>query len=183
MAGEVLTREGMHFSQSKNARLLNPSRSEMVEISQGLGLCRVSPTHMCKKKFLSPLVVQGNSEMCVCPCVRVSVCLSPRKSAITFDPADGSSRNFQGRLYSSQVIFGRVTRTPDPSGSGPDPAKRVLREIYLLRGFWDGGVVSHLFGIGRTRPTKCWERNFDFRPWAENNAAGRRGRPGGRPKF
>ena len=47
-------REGMHFSQSKNARLLNPSRSEMVEISRSLQLCMSFPPHIGKKIFLPP---------------------------------------------------------------------------------------------------------------------------------
>ena len=118
--------------------------------------------------------------MSVCPCVRPSVRPSLRKSAVTFDPLDGSARNFQGPLNSSQVIFGRVTRTPGPSGSCGFAG---FRQIYLLRGFWGRGVVSHLFGIRTTRQTKRWERNFDFWPTAGENGAGRRGWPGGRPKF
>ena len=117
--------------------------------------------------------------MSVCVSVCLCVCASPRKSALTFEGGDGSARNFQGPPNSSQVIFGRVTRTPGPSGSGPDPEKWGLRQIYLLRGFVAGEVVSYLFGIGRTRLAKCWERNFDFRPSAEINGAGGRGRPGG----
>ena len=128
--------------------------------------------------------------MSVCPCVRASVRPSLRKSVVTFDPLDGSAQNFQGPLNSSQLIFGRVTRTPGPAGSGPgpagsgpDPEKTGFRQIYLLRGFWGRGVVSHLFGIGTTRQTKCWERNFEFWPTAGENGAGRRGWPGGRQKF
>ena len=85
-------------------------------------------------------------QMSVCPCVRPSVCPSQRKSAVTFEPGDGYAQNFQGRPHSSQVIFGRVTRTPEYSGPGPDPEKWVLREIYLLLGFWSGGDVSYHFG-------------------------------------
>ena len=80
------------------------------------------------------------------PCVRVSVRLLQIKSAVTFDPGDGSARNFQGRPHSLQVIFGQVTRTPEPSGLGPDLEKWVLREIYLHLGFWSGGDVSYHFG-------------------------------------
>ena len=61
--------------------------------------------------------------VCLCDCP--SGCLPLRKSAITFDPLEGSARNFQGSLTSSQVIFGRVTWTPGPSGSGPGPKKGV----------------------------------------------------------
>src|SRR5574343_1781389 len=100
--------------------------------------------------------------MCVCVSVRLSVCAWPRKSAVTFQRGDGSAQNFQGHSHSSQVIFGRVTRTPDPSGPGPDPEKWVLREIYLLLGFWSGGDVSYHFGNSRTGRKKCWERNFEF---------------------
>ena len=105
--------------------------------------------------------------MSVCLCVCVSVRLSLRKSAVTFEPLDGSAQNFQGALNSSQLIFGRVTRTPGPAGSGRDPEKAGFRQIYLLRGFWGRGVVLHLFGIGTTRQTKRWERNFIFGPRPE----------------
>ena len=50
----------------------------------------------------------------VCPSVRLSL----RKSAVTFEPLDGTAQNFQGPLNSSQVIFGRVTQTPRPRKSG-----------------------------------------------------------------
>ena len=121
--------------------------------------------------------------MSVRPCVRPSVRPSLRKSAVTFEPLDGSARNFQGPLNSSQLIFGQVTRTPGPAGSGRDPEKAGFRQIYLLRGFWGRGVVLHLFGIGTTRRTKHCERNFDFWPRAGENGAGRRGWRGGQPKF
>ena len=91
--------------------------------------------------------------------------------------------NFQGQPNSLQVIFGQAVWTPRTSGSGPDPEKAGFCQIYLLQGFRGRGVVSHLFGIGTTRQTKRWERNFDFWPTAGENGAGRRGWPGGRPKF
>ena len=53
----------------------------------------------------------------------VSVRLSQIKSAVTFEPGDGYARNFQGRPHSLQVIFGRVTRTPEYSGPGSKPEK------------------------------------------------------------
>ena len=118
-----------------------------------------------------------------CLCVRASERLSLRKSAVTFEPLDGSAQNFQGPLNSLQLIFGRVARTLRPAGSGPDPEKACFRQIYLLRGFQGRGVVWHLFGIGTTRQTKCWERNFDFWPTAGENGAGRRGCPVVQPKF
>ena len=132
--------------------------------------------HTYVKKISPPSGTEGIQK---CQSVRLSICLSPRKSALTFEGGNGSARNFQGPPNSLQVIFGGVTRTPGPSGSGPDPEKWGLRQIYLLRGFEAGGVVSYLFGIGRTTPTKCWERNFDFRPSAKNNGASGRGLPGG----
>ena len=91
--------------------------------------------------------------------------------------------NFQGHPNSLQVIFGQAVWTPGPSGSGPDPEKWVFCQIYLLPGFWGRGVVLHLFGIGTTRQTKCWERNFDFWPMAGENGAGRRGWPGADKNF
>ena len=100
------------------------SRSEMVEISHSLQLCITFPTHIGKKFFLPPIVVQGSfGHVCLCVCASVCLCVcpSPRKSALTFEPGNGSARKFQGRPYSRRVIFGRVTRTPDPSGPGPDP--------------------------------------------------------------
>ena len=93
-------------------------------------------------KKLRYLLMQMSVRLSVC----VSVCPSQRKSAVTFEPGDGYARNFQGRPHSSQVIFGRVTRTPEYSGPGPDPEKWVLREIYLLLGFWAYGDVSYHFG-------------------------------------
>ena len=138
---------------------------------------------MQKKKKKISLWYRGDSVLSVCLCVCASVHLSLQKSAVTFEPLDGSAQNFQGPLNSSQLIFGRVTRTPRSAGSGPDPEKARFRQIYLLQGFWGRGVVSHLFGIGTTRQTKRWERNFDFWPTAGENGAGRRGWPGGRQKF
>ena len=136
--------------------------------------------------FITRMCVCPSVRLSVCPSVRLSVCpsvrLSPLESAITFERVCRSAPNFQGRPNSSQVIFGRVTRNPDFSGSGPDPEKWVLRQIYLLRGFRAGGVVLHLFGNGRTGPTKCWERNFDFLPYAGKNGPGNPGRPGWRQK-
>ena len=138
---------------------------------------------MQKKKKKKKNFPYGTGVIRFCPCVCVSVCLcvcpSLRKKAVTFEPLDGSAQ----KLYSSQLIFVRVTRTPGPAGSGPDPEKAGFRQIYLLRGFWGRGVVSHLFGIGTTRQTKRWERNFDFWPTARENGAGRQGWPGGRQKF
>ena len=119
----------------------------------------------------------------VCVSVCLCVCASPLQSQITFDMLGGWQPNFQGLLNSSQIIFGQVTLTPGTSGSGPDPEKAGFCQIYLLRGFWGKGVVSHLFGIGTTMRTKRWERNFEFWPTAGENGAGRRGWPGGRPKF
>jgi hypothetical protein len=124
--------------------------------------------------------VLGDSKcVSVCPSVR----LSPQQGEITFDPMVRSQPNFQGQLKALQVIFGQVTWTPRPSGSGPNPEKGLFRQIYLLPGFRGRGVVSYLFGNGRTRRKKCWERNFDFLPRALENGAGRRGWLGGRPKF
>ena len=121
--------------------------------------------------------------MCVCPSVCPSVRLSPQQGEITFDPMVRSQPNFQGQLKALQVIFGQVTWTPRPSGSGPNPEKGLFRQIYLLPGFQGRGVVSHLFGTGRTRRKKCWERNFDFRPAARENGARRRGWLGGHQNF
>jgi len=109
--------------------------------------------------------------------------LSLRKRSIIFDLSNGLEQNFQGHLNSLQVIFGWVIWTPGPSGLGPNLEKWTLRQIYLLLGFWSSGVGLHLFGIQRTRPKKCWERNFDFLPTAKNNGAGRYGCAGVRPKF
>ncbi len=99
------------------------------------------------------------------PCDRVSVCLSLLKSALSLEPFDGSAPNFQGPLISLQVIFGRVTQTPRPSGSGLDPKKEGFYQIYLLGGFW--GVVLHLFRIGTTRQKKHRKRNYDLWSWPE----------------
>ena len=62
-------------------------------------------------------------------CFHVSVRLSLQKSAVTFDSLDGHAQDFHGPLNSAQVIFGRVTRTPGPSGSGQDPKKGFLSNL------------------------------------------------------
>ena len=121
--------------------------------------------------------------LCVCPSVCLSVCASPQKSAITFERDVGSARNFLQRPHTRRVIFGRVTRTPGPNRSGPDPGKRGLREIYLLRRFRTGGVVSHLFGKRRTGPTKCWEWNLEFLPAPGKMGPEVRAGPGGAKNF
>ena len=90
---------------------------------------------------------------------------------------------FRAHLTTLQVIFGRMTRTSWPSGSGLYPEKGGFYQIYLLWGLWGRGVVSHHFGIGTRRQRKRWERNFDFWPTAQENRAGRWGWPGGQPKF
>ena len=131
-----------------------------------------------QKKFSS-----GGEVIRFCLCVCPSVCPC-KNSAVTFDSLDGPARNFQGPLNSAQVIFGRVTRTPGPSGSGPDPQKGGFCQIYHLSGFWGRGVMSHLFQIGTTWRTKQrWEQNFDFLPTAQDNGAGRWGWPGGNQNF
>ena len=77
------------------------------------------------------------------------VCVSPLQSQLTFDMLVGSARNFQGLLNSSQVIFGRVTRTPGPLGSGPDPKKRVSAESISSEGFGVGGSCLTFTETGR----------------------------------
>ena len=81
----------------------------------------------------------GSEVICFCLCVWVS----PQNSAIFFDPLDGPTQNVKGPLTSLQVIFGRVTGTLRPSGSGPYPEKEGFCQIYLLWGFWGrGGCVA-----------------------------------------
>ena len=96
------------------------------------------------------LCVCRSVHLCVCRSVHLCVCrsvhLSQRKSAVTFEPGGGSAQNFQGRPHSLQVIFGQVTRIPEDSRPDPDPEKWVLRDIYLLLGFWAVGDVSFHFG-------------------------------------
>ena len=81
----------------------------------------------------------------VCPSVRPSL----QKSAVTFEPLNGPLRNFQAPLYSLQVNFRGVTRTPRPSGSGPDPKKGGFCQIYLLRGFWGRGSCCTFSELGQ----------------------------------
>ena len=140
----------------------------MVEISRSLQLCMSFPPHIGKKNFFSPpsgtgvirkclcvcasvrLSVCPSVHLSICPSVRLSICPSvrlwPQKSTITFERDVGSTRNFLQRPHSRRVIFGRVTRTPGLNGSGPDPGKRGIREIYLPRGFRAGGDMSYHFG-------------------------------------
>ena len=55
--------------------------------------------------------------------------------------------------------------------------KYFLGGLLALQGFWGRGVVLHLFRIGTTRQTKCWEQNLRFGPRPEKtgpeNGAGR----------
>ena len=56
--------------------------------------------------------------------VRLSVCVSLQKSAVTFDSLDGPARNFQGPLNSSQEIFWAGDSDPRALGVRPGPQKR-----------------------------------------------------------
>ena len=78
------------------------------------------------------------------PNVRPSNRPSPQKSAVTFDSLDRPARNFQGPLNSSQVTFGRVTRTP----------KRGFLQIYLLRGFGGRGTLSFCVSLSNCTDTE-----------------------------
>ena len=53
---------------------------------------------------------------------------------------------------------------PKVLGVRPGPRKRGFLPNLSPPGVLGIGVVSHLFGIGTTRRTKCWERNFGPRP-------------------
>ena len=107
-------------------------------------VCRVSllsPHIYARKKiyFCSGTgVIQFCLSVCpsVCPCVRVSL----QKSAVTFK--DGSAQNFQGLLYSSQVIFGRVPW--GPRGQARTLKKRVFAKSISSGGFGAGGSC-HIF--------------------------------------
>ena len=143
-------------------------------------VCSVSllPPHRLAKKYLMVLwwfiFVWASVYLGVCP---------SKKSALTFDSVDGPAQNFQGLLNSLQVIFGWVTRTQEPSGSGLDPQKGGFCQIYLLPGFWGRWVVSHLFRIGTMRQTKLWKLNFDLLPTALENGVRMRAWPWGRSKI
>ena len=100
----------------------------------------------------------------VCP----SVCLSIRPSV---------------RLSIRLSDFWAGASDPWPSGSGPDPQKGGFCQIYLLRGFWGKRVKSYLFGNRTMRWTKRCKRNFEFRPTARENRAGRRGWQGANQNF
>ena len=62
-------------------------------------------------------------------CVSFCLCVYPslRKSSVTFEPLDRLARNFQGPLNSLQVIFGLVTRTPQPAVS----AKSISFKVFV----------------------------------------------------
>ena len=82
--------------------------------------------------------------LCICP----SVGLSPRKSAVTFEPGDGSARNFQGRPHSSQVIFGR-----DQQGQARTPKNGVSAKSISSQGFEARGSY-HTFSESRQQGEK-----------------------------
>ena len=70
-----------------------------------VGSVSLLPPHIYAKK-----IPYGTEVIVFC------VCTSPLQSQITFDILVGWQPNFQGLPNSSQVIFGRVTQTPGPSG-------------------------------------------------------------------
>ena len=70
------------------ANLVNPSRSEIVDI----------------QKFF-PSWNRGCRKICVCVSMRLCVRASLQKSAITFEGDNGSLPNFQECPNSLQVIF------------------------------------------------------------------------------
>ena len=84
-----------------------------------------------------------------CLCVCASVRLSLQKSVVTFDPLDGSARNFQVSLNSSQLIFGRVTRTPRPRGQARTQEKRVSAKSISSGGFGAGGLCRTFLESGQ----------------------------------
>ena len=95
----------------------------------------------------------------------------------------GWQPNFKGLLNSLQVIFGWVTRTPGPLGSGTDPEKGGFCHIYLLPEFWGWGVMLHLFGIGTTRANKMLGAEFWFLAHGPRKRGWEAGLAGGRSKF
>ena len=110
--------------------------------------------------------------------VRVSVCLcvcpSLRKSAVTFEPLDESAQNFQGPLYSSQLIFVRVTRTPGPAGSGRGPRgqagtpkKRVSAKSISSGGVGAGGSCRTFSESGQRGEQNVGSGIFSFGPRLE----------------
>ena len=138
------------------------SRSEMVEISRSLQLCMSFPSHIGKKKIFLPPSGTGvirkcqsvcaSVRLCVCASVRLCVCPSPQKSAITFEQDVGSARNFLQRPHSWRVIFGRVTRTPDPTGRARTPKNRVYGKSITSGGYGPAGsccTSSERGGPGR----------------------------------
>ena len=98
----------------------------------------------------------------------MSVRLSLRKSAVTFEPLDGSARNFQVPLNSSQLIFGRVTRTPK---------KRVSAKSISSRGFGAGGSCRTFSESGQRGKQNVGSGILSFGPRPEKtvpeNGAGR----------
>ena len=70
------------------------------------------------------------------------------KSAVTFDLLDRPARNFQGPLYSLQIIFGQVTRTTGPQGL-PDPEKGVSAKSISSRYFGEGRLCHTFSKFGQ----------------------------------
>ena len=95
---------------------------------------------------------------------QLCLCASPQKSAVTFYSLDRSAQNFWGPLKSLQVIFGRVTQTLGPSGSGWDPKTRGYCQTYLLPGFWAGGSCHNFSESGQLGKPNVKSRNLIFCP-------------------
>ena len=106
-----------------------------------------------------------------CPSVHLSVCPSQRKSAITFEPLDWQAQNFQDPLTSSQIIFGRVTQTPRPSGSSPDPKKGVSGK----------SISSGDFGAWGS--CRTFSESGQVLAHSRRKRSRKAGLAGGRPKF
>ena len=70
-----------------------------------------------------------------------------------------------------------VCLTPLQSKITFDPEAQTWKKGFLPNisppGVWGQGVVSYLFGKGRMRQIKCWERNFDFQLTSLENGARR----------
>ena len=108
------------------------------------------------------------------PSVRLSVRPLLQKSAVTLEPLDGSVRNFQGPLTSSQVIFKRGQR-----GQARTSKKRFSAKSISSGGFGAGGSCCTFSELGQQGKQNLGSRISIFVPRPEKT--GPEGRAGQGP--
>ncbi len=112
-------------------------------------------------KNLSVCIWMGGS-VSVCVCVCLYVCLSARKTWITFDGMKGSWWNFQDHSNPIQVIFGQVSQISQPPGHSHGPRQPVSINSISSLSFCPTGVWYTHLETPRLRPVKIGSKISNF---------------------